>query len=194
MKLTLKLPRQQPAPHNVEGLAYDCELAARIHDGERAAMERLVDRHLPRVNRYVHHRLGPGRDEVAWRIVQATFEDALGKLGPYARKATVTPMESWLIRLAERHIARQRPAKESEGSFRNRYLSPGEDDLTLVRAAMKQLPARHSSVLALSIFEGMSAEGIAYTLGVSQLSAMRRLRAALKQIGKKLDPADEDEG
>jgi hypothetical protein len=39
----------------------------------------------------------------------------------------------------------------------------------------------------------MSAEAIAYTLGVGQARALRRLRAALKQISKKITPEDDKE-
>lgn len=59
---------------------------------------------------------------------------------------------------------------------------------------MNALPRRYASVLALALFEGMPTEAIAYTLGVGQARAMRRLRAALRQIGKRLGvaPAEGD--
>jgi RNA polymerase sigma-70 factor (ECF subfamily) len=162
-------------------------LASRIRDGDRAALERWVERHLPRVHRYVHHRLGPGHDDLAVEVVRATFSEALRKLGPYARSAVATPMEFWLLRLAERNLARQHripPSIDTGGAAHN---SSGQDeDLAIVRAAMDTLHRRHASVLALALFEGMSSEEIAYTLGVGQAKAMRRLRLALRQIGKRL--------
>jgi RNA polymerase sigma factor (sigma-70 family) len=195
MKLSIKIPRSQPAPHNVEGLAFDCELAERIRDGDQMALERLVERHMPGVNRYVHHRLGPGHDEQAWSVVRSTFDEALQKLGPYARKSTTTPMGYWLIRLAERNLGKQLSRTRKDRQDKIAFTSNNEEeDLAIVRSAMTALPQRYSSVLALALFEGMSTEAIAYTLGVGQARALRRLRAALKQIGTKLAPEqDEDE-
>jgi RNA polymerase sigma-70 factor, ECF subfamily len=185
-----RLLRPQPAPHNVEGLALDYELAARIREGDRAALERLVERHLPRVNRYVHHRLGPGHDDLAWSVVTATFDEALRELGPYARNATATPMEFWLLRLAERHLGKQRrpPRKPNAPELPPATEKEGEE-LAIVRSALDTLPRRHASVLALALFEGLTAEGIAYTLKMGQARAMKRLRAALRQMGKRLAAA-----
>ncbi len=186
MKLPLTLPRSRPAPHNVEGLAFDCELAARIRDGDRTAFDRLVERHLPRVNRYLQHRLGLGHDELALSVASSTFEEALHKLGPYARKTATTPMEFWLLRLAERNLARQHHPPKAKASEPPTTTPTEGDDLPTVRTAMQTLPRRYSSVLTLALFEGMTAESIAFALGMSQARAMRRLRAALRQIGKRL--------
>lgn len=190
MKLPVRFPvitRRQAAPHNAEGLAFDCELAWRIREGDRTALSTLVERHLPRVNRYVLHRLGPGHSDLAESVVRATFEQALKKLGPYARKATATPMEFWLIRLAELRLSKQyRPPKQKDvEKIRPITVKEGEE-LAIVRNAMSTLPRRYSWVLSLAVLEGMSAEGIAYTLGMGQARAMRRLRAALARIGKRL--------
>ncbi|MEO5953612.1 MAG: hypothetical protein ABIQ44_14190, partial [Chloroflexia bacterium] len=184
----------QAAPHNAEGLAYDCELAERIRDGDRVALERLVDRHMPAVNRYVRHRLGAGHDEQVWSLVRATFDEALRKLGPYARKSATTPMGYWLIRLAERNLGRYLLKAKVDENGKSRFQVGGDDDeLGIVRSVMIGLPRRYSAVLALALFEGMGTEGIAYTLGVGQAAALRRLRAALRQIGKKVAPSEDEE-
>jgi DNA-directed RNA polymerase specialized sigma24 family protein len=185
-----KLPRilrTQPAPHNAEGLALDCDLAAKIREGDKGALQRLVERHIPRVNRYVHHRLGPGHGHLAPDIVSDTFVEAMSRLGPYARSTTSTPMEFWLLRLAERNLGKRRlPAKGSDQDKATPTTSKEGEELALVRSAMTTLHRRHAYPLALALFEGMSAEEIAYTLGVGQARAMRRLRAALRQMGKRL--------
>lgn len=191
MKLKLKLPRAQAAPHNADGLTYDCDLAEKILEGDKAALERLIDRHMPALNKYVQHRLGPGHDEQAWQVVRATFDEALKKLGPYARKNAVTPMGYWLIRLSERHLSKYLPRVKSGDSV---VLTAGDsDDLAIVRAAMITMPRRYASVLALALFEGMSADSIAHVIGTGQAQALRRLRTALKMIGKKVAPESDEE-
>ena len=197
MKLPFKLPnlsRPHPAPHNADGLALDCQLAARIREGDGVALRRLVERHLPRVNRYIQHRLGPGHDEQAWSVVRATFDEALRKLGLYARSSATTPMEFWLLRLAERNLGKHlRPSKTGEAVQPTPATGEEGEELSIVRDAMRVLPGRYASALALALFEGMSAEEIAHTLAIGQARAMRRLRAALRQIGKYLaTPAPEE--
>ena len=59
----------------------------------------------------------------------------------------------------------------------------------IVRRALTALPAQDSFVLALALFEGMSAPEIAATLGVGQARAMKRLRTALASIRKHLPRA-----
>jgi DNA-directed RNA polymerase specialized sigma24 family protein len=186
MKPRFEFPRPfraKPAPNHVEGLTFDRELAAKVREGDRAALERLVERHLPRVNRYVRHRLGPGHDDIARNVVTATFVEALRKLGPYARNRTTTPMEFWLLRIAERNLGRKLPPV---GEGPGEVAEPESGELALVRRAMGTLPRRYQAVLALALFEDMPANSIAATLGTGQGRAMRRLRAALRRLGKHL--------
>lgn len=185
MKLPFKLPallKQQSAPDRSEGLDFDCALAAGIREGNPVALERLVERHLPRVQRYAEHRLGQGHDDIVWQVVRSTFDDAMRNLGPYARGTATTPFECLLIRMAERNLGKAIKARADEPA----RLSESEGDLPVVREAIRKLPRRYAFVLGLAIYEGMSPEEIAQTLGMGQARAMRRLRAALREVDKLL--------
>lgn len=176
------------------GLAGDCELAARIKEGDRQALKQLVDRHIGRLHSYLLHRLGDGQDDLIDRVVAATFSDALRRLNPYAKGTASTPMNLWLIRLAERNLARDRTASAPKKTLSPQFstLSP-ESDLARLRAAMTLLPNRHKFVLSLAVFEQMPPGEIADALGTSPGRAMGRLRSALKRVGQVLAKQEEED-
>lgn len=179
-KVKIRLP--QLRPHNGDkspGLAYDCDIAARIRQGDRAALKQLIERHTGRVHRYLVHRLGDGNDDIIDRVLAATFTTALRRIGPYANSTASTPMELWLIHIAERKLAGMKTA--------NRPITQHPTDLDRLRAALATLPNRHGFVLSLALFEQMPAAPIAQTLGLSPAAGMRRLRAALKRVGHALE-------
>jgi DNA-directed RNA polymerase specialized sigma24 family protein len=124
-------------------------------------------------------------------VIKATFDDALRRLRPYATGLASTPMEYWLIRLAERNLrkltgdAGKAKLKVAPAAKADRE----EDDLTIARRALSAVPTQDAFVLALALFEGMSAPEIALTLGVGQARAMKRLRNALAAISKQLPSA-----
>jgi len=186
MKITLPIQlRGDGAARKDPGLASDCELAARIKEGDREALRRLVERHIGRLHSYLLHRLGEGHDELVDRVVAATFSDALRRLTPYTKGTATTPMNLWLIRLAERNLARTRSASPST-------VDAPPSDLTRLHAAMSALPNRHRFVLSLAVFEQMPPGDIAAALGTTPSGAMRRLRSALKRVGQVL--AKQEEG
>ena len=76
-------------------------------------------------------------------------------------------MNLWLMRLAERNLARTRNASSPKP------LNP-QSDLTRLRAAMSALPNRHKFVLSLAVFEQMPPSDIAEVLGTTPSGAMRR--------------------
>jgi DNA-directed RNA polymerase specialized sigma24 family protein len=183
MRINLPLKPKDNATRE-PGLAYDCELAALIKQGDRNALRQLVERHIGRTYTYVIHRLGEGHDDTIQKVIAATFAEALRRLGPYCNGTASTPLDLWLIRLAERNLARMRPP-----SANTPHPSPltSQSDLDRVRAVMASLPNRHNFVLSLALFEQMPAGDIAYVLGVTPSGAMRRLRAALKRVGRTLE-------
>jgi RNA polymerase sigma factor (sigma-70 family) len=194
-RLTQVWNRQRAQRNNAlpatEGLVDDCALAAKVIEGDTAALARLLERHQARVNRYLQHRLGAGHEPFIQDVIKATFSDALQHIRPYARGTASTPMEYWLIRLAEHNLARLQGAA-GKAQVRNGLAKEEvqkEGDLPIVRRALAALPAQDSFVLALALFEGMSAPEIAATLGVGQVRALKRLRAALAAIRKHLPRA-----
>jgi DNA-directed RNA polymerase specialized sigma24 family protein len=168
------------------GLAYDCELAARLKDGDRNALRQLVERHVGRVRTYLLHRLGEGNDQSADRVLAATFNDALRHINPYANGSATTPMEFWLISLAEKNLKRLGSDPKSASPPASTKVPP-DSDLARFRAALTAIPDRFRAVLVLAVIEQMPASEIAQCLGVSPASAMRRLREALKQLGAALE-------
>ncbi|HET9492854.1 MAG TPA: hypothetical protein VFR15_01345 [Chloroflexia bacterium] len=182
--MKLPLPKRTEDRQAVPpGLAYDRELAARIHDGDRGALERFVDRHSGTVYRYMAHRLGEEQDDLAHRLTAEAISDALGKLRGYARGTADTPLELWLLRVAERRLARSKlrrvppPDRPDEN----------EPDVAVLRRALSRMPSRHAFPVGLAVFEQLTASEMAGALGTSPARAMRRLRAALKRIGAELE-------
>ncbi len=164
------------------GQSVDKELARLIMDGDRAALTRWLDRHLTPLYGYVSRRLGPGRDAAADAVVRATFAEALRRLKPYERGTASTPMQLWLVRIANKHIARTRNVPgtasvedQSEGDVES-------EQLIRLRRVLAKLPASRQAALSIALFEGMSAEEIAGGLGVTVPHAMRLLRSALKSV------------
>jgi DNA-directed RNA polymerase specialized sigma24 family protein len=191
MKLPLpdSLKRDTSASRS-PGLEVDCDLARRIREGDRAALARLLDRHTGRMQSYLHRRLGPGpdRDALVENVLKATFTEALRKMAPYARGSASVPMEMWLLRLAERNLARVH--KKPKG--KTHRPSESATDLERLRAVMEVLPGKHNSVLALALFEQMPAQEMAQALGTSPTGAMSRLRSALKRTARELTAQEEE--
>lgn len=181
---------------------YDCEIAARIKEGDRKALRQFVERHIGRLHTYLLHRLGEANDDIIDNVAAATFNDALRRIGPYASGAAATPMDLWLIRLAERNLSKlhhnppSTAASKSDNAkliTHNHALERSEgsklppSDLNRFRAALSAIPNRHRAVLSLAVFEQMPAGEIAQSLGVSPARAMRRLRDALRRLNKVLE-------
>jgi DNA-directed RNA polymerase specialized sigma24 family protein len=164
-------------------LAYDRELAARIHAGDRAALERFVDRHAGTVYRYMAHRLGEEQDDLAHRLTAEAISDALGKLGGYARGRADTPVELWLLRVAERRLAKSKLRRVPPPDRPDDV----EPDVDVVRRALSRMPSRRAFPLALAVFQQLTAAEMAGALGTSPARAMRQLRAALKRVGAELE-------
>ncbi|MEO8285856.1 MAG: hypothetical protein ABI670_05435 [Chloroflexota bacterium] len=190
--MPIRLPGQAKQPISREpGLAFDCELAGRVTEGDPGALRQLVDRHAGRVANYLLRRLGEGHDELIDKIVATTFAEAIRHIGPYAKGSATTPMDLWLVRLAEKSLAKQRPAPTPVQAQTGQADTPS--DLARLRLAMTTIPERQRFVLALAIFEQMPAHEIAQTLPATPAGAMRRLRTALKGVSKALEAQEEAE-
>ncbi|HEX8599926.1 MAG TPA: sigma-70 family RNA polymerase sigma factor [Chloroflexia bacterium] len=161
-------------------LQLDIALANEINNGSRAALERVVRRHLAPVYGYVLHRLGPGKDELAARVTSDAFDDAMRRMRRYPRGDRTVPMRYWLIRLATRRIAR---LKLKTPKHSDRVDDTG-DDLRGLQEAVAQMKGKQGAALALALFGEMPPEEISSALGVSRKAAMRSLRRALRHMGK----------
>jgi DNA-directed RNA polymerase specialized sigma24 family protein len=169
-------------------LEVDISLATQINEGSRAALERVVSRHLAPVYRYVLLRLGPGKEELAARITSDAFDDAMRGMRRYPRGEKTLPMRHWLLRLANRRIAhamRKKPGHSDQ-------IDVTGDDLWELEEAVAELKGRQGAIVALALFDEMPPGEIASALGVSRRTAMRCLRQALRHIGKAHFPQPED--
>jgi DNA-directed RNA polymerase specialized sigma24 family protein len=161
-------------------LELDISLATEINEGSRNALERVVSRHLAPVHRYVLLRLGPGKEELAERITSDAFDDAMRGMRRYPRAEKTLPMRYWLLRLANRKIARATSKKPKHSD----EIDVTGDDLWELEEAVAELKGRQGAIVALALFDEMPPGEIASALGVSRRTAMRCLRQALRQIGK----------
>lgn len=162
------------------GAELDRELAESMSKGDKKALARWLDRHLTPLYRYLTRRLGPGHEELVEEVVRLTLEEAIRRMRPYARGKASLPMHLWLLRLANRHLARKKLRARIKATPNGEGLeSVGLEHL---RKAMIVMPPRHQAVMALSLFERMAPEDVGAAAGISPGRAMRRLRDALKRI------------
>jgi RNA polymerase sigma factor (sigma-70 family) len=181
-RLLMRLLRRESRNERVAvspGLELDYEIARLIGDGKREGLEKLVDRQLSPLYRYLSRRLGPGQEELVEAVVTETFTEAMKKLHPYELRTTRVPMRLWFVWLTNRRLAHYR------ARIKNSRNIEGAESVALdgVRSAMKEMPPAQQSALSLALFEEMAPDEIASSLGTSPTRAMRLLRNALKRVG-----------
>jgi RNA polymerase sigma-70 factor (ECF subfamily) len=180
----------------------DDELMARIAAGERAAFDRLVERHLPRCLRLAERMLGARAEaeDVAQEFFIKVWSGAARWRPAGGGGARFT---TWLYRVVVNLCIdrRRRPVfapLESAGEPPD----PGEGGLAAlqrrrtaarVAAAVAALPERQRAALALCFYEGLSdraaAEILELTPGAVEsllVRARRRLRESLADLREEL--------
>ena len=175
-----KEDKKKNTVRDAPGAELDRQLAAGIGKGDRKALARWLDRHLTPLYRYLTRRLGPGHEQLVEEVVRLTLEEAIRRMKPYARGKASLPMHLWLLRLANRHLARNKLRARIKAT-------PGGEGVESVglehlRKVMITMPPRHQAVVALALFERMAPEDVGAAAGISPVRAMRRLRDALKRI------------
>ncbi len=161
-------------------LEQDLHLASEINDGNREALDRLISLYLGPTYRYVLRRLGPGSEETALAVTGAAFEEALRRMKRYPRGDRTVPMRLWLLRPANRALARRKGHTES---------AAGGDEAAVLRTALAGLSGKKADAAAMALFEELPPEELALALGVSRRRAMILLRQALRQIGRAHPPS-----
>jgi RNA polymerase sigma factor (sigma-70 family) len=186
MKVPFKGNNQSPALRlsDAPGEEVDRELARQMSDGSREALTRFVDRHASYLYKYLQRRLGPGNDALVQAAVKATLETAFRRRRPYATGSARTPMRLWLLRLAEREIAKRRRALRPTPADASTAVE--SEDLVALREAIASLKRRQQAAMCLALFEELSTQEIAGALGMREARAMRVLRAALRRTGSAL--------
>lgn len=168
----------------------DEALVTAYRDGDPLAFERLVERHLPGVFRY----LARFAHEEASDLAQETFVKAWKKLDQFDAAQRFTP---WLYAIARRtaiDFARKRRAvrfselESAEAPFAD-TLADGEplaeealaakEEAGAVRLALQKLSTRDRTILSLHLEEALTFAAIGERLGEPLNSVKSRYRRAL---------------
>jgi RNA polymerase sigma factor (sigma-70 family) len=173
------------------------ELALRIREGDRAAMQRLFAEHGPRVGRTVRALscTGTGVED----LVQEVFVVAFTRIGTYDERV---PLAAWLRGIAVNVVRNHRRKEARRGRLRERFgVPPGEpphtpeDALTTRRLgdrlwdAVDALPDRQREAFVLRVIEQLPLAECAEVLGTSIKSVSRRALAAEQLVRAAIEEA-----
>lgn len=195
------------------------DLVHRAQLGDPAALESLIERHLPSLRAFVRAKSGPAlrRQESSSDLVQTVCREALQSLGKYQWQGEGS-FRRWLFTLAVHKLRgkvkyygaerrapdrEERPADEQIARVYQSICSPSQHAIAnevvhSVEAALDQLDAGQREVFLMSKVMGMSHRDIAAELGKnedavrSQLSrALTRLSAVMQQAERAARAADD---
>jgi len=184
---------------SLQSHARDVELARRCAEGDREALEALVDEHYGPVVNYVHRFTGMRED--AHDLAQEVFVKALRALPRYDGRAG---LRTWLFTIAGNAcrdaLRRRRRRKEDVADESSLALlvdrpgpgsggSPAGVALDAARAealrrAVEQLPEVHRMAVILRFYHDMSLQEIAEVCGCTIGTVGSRLHYALKKLRK----------
>jgi RNA polymerase sigma-70 factor (ECF subfamily) len=185
------------------------ELLDGAQKGDRAAVDRLLDRHRDSLHRMVECRLNQGvaRRVDASDIVQEALLTASRRLADYLKNPGM-PFHAWLRQLArdrladvyrreladKRNIAREQPGAPTERSSLNPLANISDDELTpattLLRKefaqrfqqAVDQLDDDAREIVLMRHAEQLTNSQAAEILGLSEPAAGMRYLRALRQL------------
>lgn len=184
-------------------LTRDKRLAKRILAGEEPALREFVDEYFPRLYRYARHRLRNPAD--VDDVVQIVLAQAARRLETYRGEATLL---TWLIQICRHEISRQLHQDTRDADMMTPFLNndllravvesievedgstPEGDNrrlelISLIQAAMDQLPERYASALEMKYIEGLNSKEIAGLMHISDeatQSLLARARRAFKEV------------
>lgn len=171
----------------------DPELVHRARRGDRAAFDRLVERHGPDLLKFLTS-LTRRRDD-ALDLFQDSFLAAFRSLGtlrdPAAFRSWIATIATNCFRKRARRLALdphdfdvdRLPAAEVESTPSS---AERREQCSLLRAAIADLPQRQRTVLSLRLDLGLPFQQIAKTLGIHEENARAHHYQALKSLRKKL--------
>jgi len=170
----------------------DRELIERYLGGDGLALEALVTRYQQPVYRIAYRMIG--EVEEAKDVTQKVFIRAIGGLRSFKRQAS---FKTWLYRITINICLKQLRQRRRD----NQGVVPSLDDpdevpdrlmrreqQALLREAIDRLPTKQRLTIILRIYEGLSHQEVAETLGCSINAArthyhlgIKRLKAILKE-------------
>jgi RNA polymerase sigma-70 factor, ECF subfamily len=188
-------------------------LLAAVRAGDRAAWERLLDRHRPKLRRMVAVRLDrrlQGRIDAS-DVIQEAFIEADRRLADYLAGPDM-PFHLWLrflvgqrlLILHRQHLGtymrdagREQPWPDSTADglanqFLDRGPSPSEDAarqeaLAHLRSALNDMDTTDREVLTLRHFEQLTNVEVAQVLGIEASAASKRYLRALERLQEVLE-------
>jgi RNA polymerase sigma-70 factor (ECF subfamily) len=185
------------------------ELLAGAQQGDRQAVDRLLDRHRDSLHRMIQCRLNPGvaRRVDASDIVQDALLTASRRLAEYLR-APKMPFHAWLRQLArdrladvyrreladKRDVAREQSAAKTAPSSLNPLEQARDEQLTPAAMLLKkefaerfqqavdQLDESAKEIILMRHAEQLTNSQVAELLGLSEPAAGMRYLRALRQL------------
>ena len=188
-------------------------LLRQAQDGDRVALDRLVQRYEERVRRIVRMRLGPAlraRMESS-DILQETFAAAIRDFDRFEVRDSGSFI-NWLARIAERKlcdaaghhgaqrrdVAREVPLESSDGStsfgpiLRDHGPSPSEqvsrpEQIELIEACLAEMPVEYRELILLRDYAGATWEAVAEATGRPSAAAARmKYGTALRELAARV--------
>lgn len=183
-----------------EAIDPDRELAEKFRQGDRSAFDAIVRRHQKGVWRMVRRYVR--RDADAADVTQQVFVRAFKGLAAFRGAATV---RSWLYRIAIncslswlRDHRREQPSEIAEDSLTELPAAPGriasDQDGTILRAAIAQLPPKQKLVLELRVFDDLSFKEVAELADCTENTAKVNFHYAVKKLRDILGGGDARRG
>lgn len=183
------------------------ELVDRASQGEARAVDELLERYLPDLERYVARHASPlvraqeSAGDVALSVCREVLEALRGGRFEYRGEA---PFRQWLYRAAVMKLATRHrhwralrrdpergaaPAPDSHASAARDERTPSLDaianeELARFQAAFAQLPERHQQVILLHHVEALGHAEIGARLGISEANSRMLLSRALGRLAR----------
>jgi RNA polymerase sigma-70 factor, ECF subfamily len=179
----------------------DADLVMRVWDGDQAAFEALVHRHLDKATAVAHSVIGP--DSAADDVVQNAFIKAYQQLGSLSEP---TSFPGWLLRIVRNEAIswhrRQRRRGVPLQDMVELAIDPSTNPVdrakevrkVCLRAALPKLSKSYREILALKYEAGLDYDQLAETLGTSVANVEKRLYRARKALLEHMERAQKEFG
>lgn len=174
---------------------YDELLVLRCQDGDRIALEELVERWQRRLWRHAWQLTG--RPDVAWDIMQEVWIAIVRGVGTLNDPAS---FPNWAYRIVGNKCAdwgrRQSREKRLDEEVRRADSEPVDDpirreakegELDRIRRALRRLPGDRRAILSMFYLEGMSMGDIAQALEIPLGTVKSRLHYAREHLRSELE-------
>lgn len=181
----------------------ELDILARAGQGDRAALDELLVRHLPQLHAFVHARLGPAlrQRESSLDVVQSVCRELLAAPGQ-VRFRGEDRFRAWLFtsalnKLRERHrrahAGKRDVDREQDGALSTlaHLLTPSQDAIgreaaAAVQATLDELSEEHREVITLARLVQLPHVVIAEVMERSEVATRQLLARAMVQLTRGL--------